>query len=137
MKFYAQINFAGKITPLHDSDYDSFKKVPKNKIVEIDIKSKRNYQFHKKFFALLNMVFENQEVFTDFEYFRKELTIESGFYNEYVTFDGEIKREAKSISFAKMDEIEFSELYNKFSDTVIRLMGWDSEMINENLADFM
>jgi hypothetical protein len=137
MKFQAEINNVGRIIPLYDSDHDLFKKVRRNFPVEIEVKVKRNYKFHKKFFALLNMVFENQEVFTDFELFRKELTILSGFYTEYVTFDGEVKREAKSISFASMDEIEFGDLYQKFADTVILLMGWDSEMINENVADFM
>lgn len=137
MKFQAEINNVGRVIPLYDSDYENFKKVRRNHPIEIEIKVKRNYKFHKKFFALINMVFENQEVFTDFELFRKELTILSGFYNEYVTFDGEVKRDAKSISFSSMDELEFSELYQKFVDTVIVLMGWDSDIINENVGDFM
>ena len=137
MKFYAEINSAGKIVPLYDSDYEVFRKIPRNTEIQIEVKQQRNYQHHKKFFALLNMLFDNQDVFTDIEQLRKELTIESGFYNEYVTFGGEVKREAKSISFASMDQGEFNSLYSKFCDTIIRVMGWDSQMIEENLESYL
>lgn len=137
MKFYAEINSAGKIVPLFGTDYDAFGKVPRNKELLIEIKQQRNYQFHKKLFALITMVFDNQEVFTDVEQLRKELTIEAGFYNEYSTFTGEIKREAKSISFSSMDQIEFNDLYSKFCDAVIRVMKWDSGMIEENLESYL
>ena len=137
MKFYAQINRQGKIIPLYDSDYDKFKRVPKDKEVLVEIKQQRNSKFHRKFFALINMVFENQDTYIDLDTFRKDLTIEAGFYTEYVDFHGELKRESKSISFAKMDEIEFSKLYGKFIDTVIRILKWDSEMIEENIESYL
>lgn len=137
MRFYAEISNSGKIIPVHDSDYDAFKSIRRNTELLFEVKQQRNIKFHKKFFSLINMVFDNQDIFTDIEQLRKELTIESGFYNEYVTFTGEIKREAKSISFASMDDIEFSRLYSKFCDTVIRLMGWDSQMIEENIESYL
>jgi len=137
MKFYAQITQSGKIVPEFDSDYDNFKKLKRDSTLLFDIKQERNSQHHRKFFALINMVFQNQEVFQDIEHLRKELTIESGFYNEYRTFDGEVKREAKSISFSAMDQIEFNELYSRFCDTIIRVMNWDMDMIEENLESFL
>lgn len=137
MKFTAQITPQGKIVPLYDSDYEAFKKCRKNTDLQFEVKQQRNYQFHKKFFALINMVFENQEVFTNIDTLRKELTIESGFYTEYVDFQGIIQKEAKSISFASMDEIEFSELYSKFIDTVIRLMNWNGQDIEENIQSYL
>lgn len=137
MKFYAEINSAGKIVPMYDSDYDSFRKVKRNTELLIEVKQQRNPMHHRKFFALINMVFDNQEIFTDIEQLRKELTIEAGFYNEYTTFTGEIKREAKSISFSSMDQIEFNELYSKFCDAVIRVMNWSSQDIEENLESYL
>jgi RNAse (barnase) inhibitor barstar len=137
MKFYAQISQSGKIVAEYDSDHDALKKLKRDTTLLFDVKQERNSQHHRKFFALVNMVFQNQEVFNNIEHLRKELTIESGFYDEYRTFDGELKREAKSISFANMDQTEFNELYSKFCDTIIRVMGWDMEMIEENLESFL
>lgn len=137
MKFFAEIDHKNRIIPLYDSDYEKLKKVKKNTQVQIDIVQPRNIKFHKKFFALINMVFENQERFDNIEILRKELTIESGFYDEYIDFHGTVQRQAKSISFSNMDETEFSELYSKFINTVIRVTGWDSDDIDENLISFM
>ncbi|POP42350.1 hypothetical protein CHU32_03705 [Superficieibacter electus] len=46
-----------------------------------------------------------------FESYRKWATIEAGFYDEFILPDGTRRREARSISFAKMNEDEFNELY--------------------------
>ncbi|AWK83846.1 DUF1367 family protein [Photobacterium damselae] len=47
-----------------------------------------------------------------FEAYRKWAIIESGFYDVVVLPNGITCREAKSISFAKMDDVEFNELYS-------------------------
>lgn len=51
-----------------------------------------------------------------FESFRELVTIESGFYNVILTPAGP-RKVAKSISFAKMDEVEFSDLYKQILNT--------------------
>jgi hypothetical protein len=137
MKFQAEITAAGKIVPLYDSDYDAFRKLKRNVPLTFEVKQERNAKFHRKFHALVSMVYENQEIYTDRETLRYDLTIEAGYWNEHVTFDGEIKRTAKSISFASMDDTEFSELYNAFIAAVIRVMGWDNEMIDNNLESYL
>ncbi|MDS1351987.1 bacteriophage protein, partial [Klebsiella pneumoniae] len=53
-----------------------------------------------------------------FEAFRAWVTIEAGFYNEYQMPDGPIRKEPKSISFAKMDDLEFSQLYKSVLDVL-------------------
>ena len=137
MNFFLQKQKSGLFAPIDDDDFRKSLKIDTGEIVKVEYWKKRNYEFHKKFFALVNMVFDNQEVFTNLDTLRKELTIESGFYTEYVDFQGVVQREAKSISFASMDEAEFSDLYGKFCDTVIRLMGWDTELIEENIESFL
>jgi len=137
MKFTAQIDAQNRIIPLFDSDYEALKKCKKGTELSFEVKQKRNIQFHRKFFALINMVYDNQEVFNNIDHLRKELTIASGFYDTYTNFEGQERKEAKSISFSKMDDIEFSELYSKFCDTVIRVMGWNTEMIEQNIESYL
>ncbi|WP_122029541.1 DUF1367 family protein, partial [Salmonella enterica] len=53
-----------------------------------------------------------------FEAFRAWVTIEAGFYTQYEMPDGTTRNEPKSISFAKMDDLEFSQLYKSVLDVL-------------------
>nr|VUD28229.1 Protein of uncharacterised function (DUF1367) [Raoultella sp. NCTC 9187] len=46
-----------------------------------------------------------------FESFREWATIQAGFYDEYQMPDGSRRRNAKSISFANMDDSQFNGVY--------------------------
>jgi len=119
--------------PAYDSDFELSKKIKLNEIYEYEYKKPRNYQFHKKFFALVKMVYDNQEQYTNIEHLRKDLIIESGNYDLRHDLLGVEIREAKSISFAKMDEIQFSELYNSVVDVIIKYFHFDKQEIADNV----
>ncbi|WP_407330578.1 DUF1367 family protein [Enterovibrio sp. 27052020O] len=53
----------------------------------------------------------NLEVEKSFEAYRKWVVMEAGFYTVAHYPNGTVRKEAKSISFAKMDNNEFDELY--------------------------
>jgi hypothetical protein len=100
-----------------------FEKLKLGQGVSGEFKKVRNYHFHKKMFALLNLGFEYWEpgeIDTkwgkpekNFDVFRKNVTILAGYGEPVFNIDGTFKMEAKSISFASMDEEEFQELYQK------------------------
>ncbi|EBG6922926.1 DUF1367 family protein [Salmonella enterica subsp. enterica] len=46
-----------------------------------------------------------------FESFREWVTIQAGFYSEYIMPDGSRRKVAKSVSFASMDDAEFHGVY--------------------------
>jgi hypothetical protein len=46
-----------------------------------------------------------------FDAYREWVTIQAGYFTEHIYPDGSRNRRAKSISFAKMDEVEFHQLY--------------------------
>ena len=56
-----------------------------------------------------------------FEPFRKWLIVEAGYFDETHVPNGTVK-EAKSISFAKMEDIEFSQLYKSVFDVCWRFV---------------
>jgi hypothetical protein len=86
----------------------------------------RNYQFLKKYFALLNLAYdywepeENLVGEKNFERFRSDVIILAGFYEAYVRVDGSTRIEPKSISFGSMSEDEFSDLYTKTIDALVK-----------------
>lgn len=122
--------------PAYDSDIELSKKIKLNEVYVYDFKKPRNYEFHKKFFALVNMVFQNQEQYTNIEHLRKDLIIESGNYDLRYDFLGVEIKEAKSISFSSMDDIRFSELYNSVIDVIIKYFHFDRQEILENIEQY-
>lgn len=126
----------GSLKPAYDSDYELVKKIPLNEPIIFEWSKPRNYLFHKKFFALINLVYQNQEVYNNIEHLRKDLTISAGYYDLRHNFDGVEIVEAKSISFAKMDENEFSEFYSKILDVVVKWLNIDKQNIIDEIEKY-
>jgi hypothetical protein len=85
----------------------------------------RNVRFHRKFFALLNMVMDNMPddlVLTTpdgqalqvrtVDDLLWHIKMQAGHYEQRVTLGGRVTYEAKSISFAAMDEGQFNQFYD-------------------------
>ena len=137
MKFFVKKTSSGLI-PVYNSDYEALKecKLKLGDIYEVEIKRKRNYEFHKKYFALVNLCFENQDKFEDINDLRYYLTMKSGYVKKIDTGTGEMFI-PKSISFSKMDNIQFDDLYQKTINTIcIFLDIEESELLNE-ILNFM
>jgi hypothetical protein len=126
----------GNFIPAYESDYENAKKITINEPFEYEYKKLRNYKFHKKFFALLNLVYDNQERYINIEHFRHDLIIEAGYYEIRYNFQGVEVYVAKSISFAKMDEIEFNELYSKCIDVIIKYFNFNKQDIIDNIEQY-
>jgi len=129
---------SGTFKAAHPTDLEMSKHIAIGEVYKFAFSKPRNYKFHKKFFALIKLVFDNQEQYTNIDNLRTDLIIEAGFSIEksnYIT--GEVTQQAASMSFAAMDEVEFSNLFNKMLDTVSRVYGWDGTDLEEAIAEFM
>jgi hypothetical protein len=127
----------GSLFAVHNSDYEKIKKIKDGSEVVAEIKVPRNYQFHKKFFALLNIGFENTKSWiSEFDYYRMYILMKSGYYVEIKTPNGSFFT-AKSISFANMDNDEFEKLFKTVLQTILIDTGATEEDILDNLLNFM
>ena len=136
MKLYLTKNENGQFIPAFNSDYESAKKINAGETVEATIVRPRNIKFHRKFFALLNMGYSNQEKYDCFEDYRSVFIMKTGNYKVIETDKGVVYL-PKSISFAAMDEIEFAELYSSMIDVLIKELKMDQEAIEKELLGFM
>lgn len=136
MKFLVQKTIYG-LQPVFNSDHEALKesKLKIGEVYEVEIKKKRNYQFHKKYFALLNLCYENQEVFESIEDLRYFLTMKAGYYKQIDTGNGTMFI-PKSISFAKMDEIEFERLYQLTITVICNFIGIEKEDLLNEILNF-
>jgi hypothetical protein len=126
----------GQFKVAYDSDYEKAKKIKVNEFYEFDFKQPRNYKFHKKFFALLELVYQNQEIYNNKEDLREDLTIEAGYYRTTQNLQGNTVKKAKSISFAQMDETEFSEFYNRIIDVIVKWLQIDKQDLIDNITQY-
>jgi hypothetical protein len=93
-----------------------------------ELKKERDIGFHRKFFKMLNIAYENSDTDMSFESFRKSLIISAGYFEPEILFiEGEqvMIKKPKSISFANMDQSEFEEVYNACLDALIKWFGVD------------
>ena len=94
MKIVLVKTLSGNIIPAYDQDKERLKKFKVGEPFMAEVTKPRNLKFHKKAFALFNMVFQNQEVYTNLDDLRYDLTIEAGYFNEGVNIHGEIVKRA-------------------------------------------
>lgn len=129
---------------MYDSDYDEKQRLKVGDTVLCSIKRPRNYEFHKKFFALLRLTVTNlphliqqqMKIFTE-EDMLDCLKVDLGLYTT-VLHGGKQIIKTGSISFAKMDESEFERFFQRSVDVILRiyLSGTDRHALIEEIDKF-
>jgi len=135
MKLYAQI-INGKIIPEHDSDKEKLSKLSSGVTYRFEVVKERNYQFHKKLFALLNLAYMNQDTFNNFEDMRSWAIMKAGYYRRISTPSNDLFL-PESISFASMDGVEFEKLYSSVMDVICNWLDITDTDIEEQIINFM
>jgi hypothetical protein len=137
MKILVVKTINGFLKPAYNTDNDTFAKMPINETFEIEYKKKRNPMFHRKYFALLNLAFQNQSDYRTLENMRHDIIVTAGFYDEIVNLiTGEVYKKANSISFDSMDNITFNEVYEKTKDVITSWLGISNEAISEEVEQY-
>ncbi len=116
------------LQPYGDEDYEELRKVKVGSVVKARIVQPRNVKFHRKFFAMINAAWDSlterqRTNLRSKEAFREQLLIVSGFSEPVFDLNGrKFLERAKSISFAKMDEPAFNEVYDRVLDTILTIL---------------
>ena len=114
------------LVPAGQSDLDTLKKIDNDKIVECDMRQSRNVEFHRLFFAMLRVAFDNwwgRPAYKSTDELLIALKYEIGHVHRSFLFNGKIMTEAKSISFKNMDNIEFKEFFDRCSNCLSKHLG--------------
>lgn len=130
MKFHLVKKGISFIPPT-DLDKEKSVKIGQGEWVECTYSKKRNYEFHKKFFALLNIGFENQDKEKNFALYRAKVMIVIGCCDVIFLENGQANFIPWSISFdAIPDDNEFEVIYNKAVEHIASKLS----LTNEELA---
>jgi hypothetical protein len=125
----------GGLSPAGDDAYRVLGKIPNGAKISVDVRSwgTRSTDQHNYGFALLNILFEAQELYPTLEHFRKALLIHLGHCQTYPQRDGTEIAIADSMSFAKMSGTDFSSLIDEIL-SFAEGMGFDRATLETEAA---
>ena len=108
---------------LHPADEAAeavIQKLGRGELVEITLRRPRNIRFHRLFYGLMNLVWQNidRDEYPTVDALVTRIKIATGHRDEYHFGDGVVAYVPRSISFAAMDETEFSEFFERVADWV-------------------
>lgn len=127
MKGYFHKCEGGHLAPDDQDTIELMQGIKTGEVLWVEYKKPRNYKFLKKFRALVQLVFDNQDKYHNKEDLVVELKLQVGHYQEHITLGGRVTYQPKSISFANMDELEFGVFYNRVVDVVLKHFLKDME----------
>ncbi len=110
-------------------------------VVYADFRKRRNYEFHKKYFGMLNIAHQNMPEKFNAEYptmenLREAVQIAAGHYEVICLLNGRKGLKSKTISFAKMSQEEFEKLYSTALDVILKHFGFGEEFEIELIQQF-
>lgn len=128
-----------------DDDFEKKKTLKRGSVVECVIREFRNYQFHRLYFAMINLSWEylteqQREFFHEnVDAFRKTVEVAAGHYEPVYSVSRQTWLEVpKSIAFDKLDEASFHELYERVKSVIFQtfIPNVNKEQYEETLRYF-
>lgn len=129
----------GTLVPAFEDGHDWLAKQKAGKHFKANLKSSRNPGHHRKAFALLKLVLDNQDRYETIEDLLVEFKLKSGHYAEHITTKGALIYVPKSIAFDEMGQEEFEAMYEKWIDIAVAHFsypGADYDRLRQQVAEF-
>lgn len=98
----------GALFPADAKAAETISRIPRSELVKVEVTRPRNLGWHRKFFALLQLLHENQSEIEDFDDFRAVFLVALGHCEMF----GAVAV-PKSVSFAKLDQAGFESLWER------------------------
>lgn len=145
MKIQVIKHHGGALVPASEIDAESMTKIKTGGQYEIQINRTRNPKFHRKVFAFFNFCFEhwhggneNLTHKSQFDVFRSHLTVLAGYYDQFSDIHGNVRVEAKSISYGSMSQDDFENFYVALTNAAMKHIfhGCGDEMYDRLISFF-
>ena len=130
----------GTLAPADGPSADYIAKMRLGAGLRGEFKRARSIPKHRRMWVLFTFAFDmwdapqleynGQQVAKSLDRFRKDVTILAGYYEAVTNLRGEVRLEAKSLSFANMEQDEFDAVYRAVLTVV-----WDRILKAKGYAD--
>lgn len=125
----------GKLIAASEGDYALLKGYKVGDVIKAKISKPRNGGHHRKAWALINLIFENQGQYKGVADLMVEIKLKTGHYTEHLTTKGALIYVPKSISFASMEQDTFEVWYNKLID--VALQNWFDGKTEQEIRSYV
>lgn len=109
---------AGGLYPTDDAGREALAKIPRADVL-VSVKLPRNVKHHRKLFALLSLVHQNQSRYPTVEHLLSAIKIYLGYYKPVRLADGREGCMPDSIAFHAMGQDDFNAFYDKVIELVV------------------
>lgn len=135
---YLKANGLGVLRPVDQSSEEIVRGMA-GKEVKAVLTMPRNIKHHKKYFALIGLVFDAQSHYTDRDDMRGDIMVALGYCKRIACWDGSVRVKETSISFANMDQTKFDEVYSRTLDFVAKeiIPGVDKADLVREIQELM
>lgn len=110
------IKAAGKLVPVGNATEEAMAKIAYGSVVAVEIKTPKNIFLLRKFWALVDIVFDNQSRYKNRDNLADALKIEAGAYDMIELPGGYVYRIPNSI--AEMEGPEFAQFFDRVCDAI-------------------
>ncbi len=124
------------LQPQGDDSVTVFNSIKMDEEVLIDYKRHRNVQHHKKLFAMLGLIKDNQSQYKTVESILIECKYRAEYYNVHISQNGEQILIPKSVNFASLGKLEFEKFYSSAIDTCLQLVPMGKEELENAVLRF-
>lgn len=124
-----------------DESRDAVKAIKMGAEMKCEVRVARDGARLRYFFGLCKTVLDNTDEFLNTDAVKESIKLGIGWVNQVQVYDEEngwrIERTPKSISFAKMDEVEFREFVKQAEHYVCMVLGVTSDQLADALTDYI
>jgi len=138
MKFLC-MKMKGVLVPVDDAGHEALAKVSGEDVVSVKIKKPRNPKLLRKYHALLDLVFKNQDRYPTRDHVDEALRLSCGAWHLIELPGGVQYKVPSSISYEDMEEIEFVQYLDRVYDAIARhyLPGITVETLRRQVEGFI
>ena len=135
MKFFAVKKLNG-LQPVDETGEAVMRKIKMGDVVTVEVRRPRNIALHRKLFAMLQIILQNQEHYRSIDELLEICKLRTGHVRVIQTRHGEV-RLPMSISFGAMDNAEFADFYDRACLWVITevIPGLERHDLDEAVAE--
>lgn len=108
------------LVPADSLSSEAVQSIKKGETVTAVVRRNRNPKHHRKLFALLKIVFDNQDTFATTHELLGALKMSTGLFETGKTIEGIPFAVPKSINFASMCQADFEEWYAKVVEVILK-----------------
>lgn len=122
------------LAPVDDAAKRTLEKIPQGNYVHVEYKRPRNGSMHRRYWALVQMIYENTTLYGSAEQASDHLKLLAG-HCETIQYRGETYNLPKSISFSAMNQDQFDAFWSRVVKVVCEQLmpGVNSDQVEHEI----